>query len=89
MVNLYIGITDYDWFSFLAAQDGIDQLEHTEAAIAALEKQLMAWHKTNAEARLLMPSFIAMASAVLKPMPRMSRASRYGFSVMTWMASAP
>ena len=29
------------------------QLEHTEAAIAALEKQLMAWHKTNAEARLL------------------------------------
>ena len=24
------------------------QLEHIEAAIAALEKQLMAWHKTNA-----------------------------------------
>jgi hypothetical protein len=36
-----------------------------------------------------MPSFIAMASAVLKPIPRMSRASRYGFSVMTWMASEP
>jgi hypothetical protein len=35
------------------------------------------------------PSFIAMASAVLKPMPRMSRASRYGFSDMTWTASAP
>src|SRR6478672_2482131 len=32
---------------------------------------------------------IAMASAVLKPMPRISRASRYGFSVMTWMASEP
>ena len=29
------------------------QLEQIEAAIAALEKQLMAWHKTNAEARLL------------------------------------
>ncbi len=27
--------------------------------------------------------FMAMASAVRKPMPRMSRASRYGFSVMT------
>jgi len=36
-----------------------------------------------------MPSFMAMASAVLKPMPRMSRARRYGFSVMTWMASEP
>src|SRR6266550_7254395 len=31
-----------------------------------------------------MPSFMAIASAVLKPMPRISRASRYGFSVMTW-----
>src|SRR5271154_6027872 len=30
------------------------------------------------------PSFMAIASAVLKPMPRISRASRYGFSVMTW-----
>jgi len=35
------------------------------------------------------PSFIAIASAVLKPMPRMSRASRYGFSVITSTASAP
>jgi len=26
MVNLYIGITDYDWFSFLAAQDGVDEV---------------------------------------------------------------
>ena len=26
-----------------------------------------------------MPSFIAMASAVLKPLPRTSRARRYGF----------
>src|SRR5271156_6424198 len=38
---------------------------------------------------VVMPSFMAMSSAVLKPMPRMSRAKRYGFSVMTWMASAP
>ena len=30
-----------------------------------------------------MPSFMAIASAVLNPMPRMSRARRYGFSVMT------
>jgi hypothetical protein len=29
------------------------------------------------------PSLIAMTSAVLKPMPRISCASRYGFSVMT------
>ena len=36
-----------------------------------------------------MPSFIAMASAVTKPMPRMSRARRYGFSVITSTASAP
>src|SRR6516164_2639726 len=35
-----------------------------------------------------MPSFIAIASAVLKPMPRISRASLYGFSDMTWMASS-
>ncbi len=26
MVNLYVGITDYDWFSFLAAQDGVDEV---------------------------------------------------------------
>jgi putative restriction endonuclease len=25
MVNLYVGITDYDWFSFLAAQPGVDE----------------------------------------------------------------
>ena len=36
-----------------------------------------------------MPSLRARASAVTKPMPRMSRASRYGFSVMMAMASAP
>ena len=36
-----------------------------------------------------MPSRIAMASAVLNPMPRMSRASRYGFSDITCTASAP
>jgi transposase len=29
------------------------QLEHIEAAIAALEKQLMAWHKTNAVSQRL------------------------------------
>src|SRR5712672_37325 len=34
------------------------------------------------------PSFMAIASAVLKPMPRMSRARRYGFSVMTCTARA-
>ena len=26
MVNLYIGITDYDWFRFLAAQPGVDEV---------------------------------------------------------------
>jgi putative restriction endonuclease len=26
MVNLYVGITDYDWFSFLAAQPGVDEV---------------------------------------------------------------
>ena len=36
-----------------------------------------------------MPSLIAIASAVLNPMPRMSRPRRYGFSVMTSIASAP
>ncbi|GJE43579.1 hypothetical protein AEGHOMDF_2758 [Methylobacterium soli] len=35
------------------------------------------------------PSFIAMASAVRKPMPRISRASRYGSSVMTLIDSWP
>ena len=35
------------------------------------------------------PSLIAMASAVLNPMPRTSRASRYGSSVMTLIASWP
>jgi transposase len=29
------------------------QLEHIEAAIAALKKQLMAWHKTNAVSQRL------------------------------------
>ena len=38
---------------------------------------------------LEMPSFSAIRSAVLKPMPRMSRASRYGFSVTSGIASAP
>jgi putative restriction endonuclease len=26
MVNLYVGITDYDWFRFLAAQPGVDEV---------------------------------------------------------------
>jgi hypothetical protein len=26
MVNLYVGITDYDWFSFLAAQPDVDEV---------------------------------------------------------------
>ena len=29
------------------------QLEHIETAVAALEKQLMAWHKTNAVSQRL------------------------------------
>src|SRR5271166_400980 len=36
--------------------------------------------RTRTIAVFSMPTFIAMASAVLKPMPRISRASRYGFS---------
>jgi hypothetical protein len=36
-----------------------------------------------------MPNFIAIASAVLNPIPRMSLAKRYGFSDMTCTASAP
>ena len=45
--------------------------------------------RTRIMAVFSMPSFAAIASAVLKPMPRISRASRYGFSDMTWMASEP
>jgi len=26
MVNLYVGITDYDWFRFLSALPGIDEV---------------------------------------------------------------
>ncbi len=26
MVNLYVGITDYDWFRFLAAQAAVDEV---------------------------------------------------------------
>lgn len=40
-------------------------------------------------AALSMPSLIAMASEVLKPMPRTSRVNRYGFSVITCTASEP
>ena len=45
--------------------------------------------RTRIIAVFSMPSFMAIASAVLKPMPRMSRARRYGFSLITWTASAP
>jgi hypothetical protein len=45
--------------------------------------------RTRIMAVLSMPSFMAMASAVLNPMPRMSRARRYGFSDITCTASAP
>src|SRR6476646_902579 len=38
--------------------------------------------RTRIIAVFSMPSFMAIASAVLKPMPRMSRARRYGFSVI-------
>ena len=37
---------------------------------------------------IYLPSFMAIASAVLKPMPRISRASRW-ISDITWMASEP
>ena len=45
--------------------------------------------RTRIMAVFSIPSFIAIASAVLNPMPRMSGARRYGFSVMTSTASAP
>ncbi len=45
--------------------------------------------RTRIVAVFSMPSFIAIASAVLNAMPRMSWANRYGFSVMTSTASAP
>ena len=45
--------------------------------------------RTRTMAVFSIPSFIAIASAVLNPMPRMSLASRYGFSVITSTASAP
>ena len=45
--------------------------------------------RTRMGAVFSMPSLAATWSAVRKPMPRMSRASRYGFSEMSWTASAP
>ena len=35
------------------------------------------------------PSFSAILSAVMKPMPKTSSASLYGFSRTTWTASLP
>jgi putative restriction endonuclease len=26
MINLYVGITDYDWFQFLSAQPSVDEV---------------------------------------------------------------
>src|SRR4051812_39124721 len=45
--------------------------------------------RTRTIAALSIPSRIAIASAVFKTMPRMSRAKRYGVSDMTLIASAP
>ncbi len=45
--------------------------------------------RRRSDHRGLLVRLVAIASAVLKPMPRMSRAKRYGFSVMTWTASEP
>ena len=45
--------------------------------------------RTRTIAVFSIPSFIAIASAVLNPMPRTSLASWYGFSVITSTASAP
>src|ERR1044071_5859782 len=45
--------------------------------------------RTRTIAALSIPSRIAIASAVLKPMPRRSRTKRYWFSDLTWSASAP
>ena len=45
--------------------------------------------RTRIGAVFSIPSLAATTSAVLKPMPRMSRASRYGFSEISWTASWP
>ena len=69
-----------------------DQLFRRQAAmplIHGLGQRIGNAARTRTKAVFSMPSFMAMASAVLKPMPRISRARRYGFSVMTWMASGP
>ena len=45
--------------------------------------------RTRVIAVLVIPSFIAIASAILNPIPRMSRVRRPGFFVMTSTASVP
>jgi hypothetical protein len=45
--------------------------------------------RTRISAVFSMPSLAAIWSAVRNPMPRMSRASRYGFSEISLMASVP
>src|ERR1035437_914717 len=64
---------------------GSPQCPSSMASVSAYEMPA----RTRIMAVFSTPSFMAIASAVLKPMPRMSRARRYGFSVMTCTASAP
>ena len=57
------------------------QLEHIETAVAALEKQLMAWHKTNAVSQRLasipgIGPIIATAIATTVADPRVFRSGR-------------
>jgi hypothetical protein len=39
MVNLYVGITDYDWFRFLAAQPGVDEVNFWQPGGAPISKR--------------------------------------------------
>src|SRR5258707_2907764 len=57
---------------------GSPQCPSSIASVSAYEMPA----RTRIMAVFSTPSFMAIASAVLKPMPRMSRARRYGFSVI-------
>jgi transposase len=67
------------------------ELEHIEAAIAALEKQLMAWHKTNAVSRRLasipgIGPIIATAIATTVADPGVFRSGR---EFAAWLGLVP
>src|SRR5207247_8528384 len=67
------------------------QLEHIEAAIAALEKQLMAWHKTNAVSQRLasipgIGPIIATAIATTVADPGVFRSGR---ELAAWLGLVP